>query len=139
MDAMDEFFREWCEPEAWCDRCKDAPAVHIVVQGSHETDSGIVTYVRVWDPNTQTYIALCRSCNQHHTNALGGPEFRYAPQVHQSARPSQRKGGPQHRRHPWLQRLRRVRYVLTRLLFPWRTRKPTRACVDTISYSRTGT
>lgn len=133
MDALDEFFREWCEPEAWCDRCKDAPAVHIVVQGSHETDSRIVTYMRVWDPNTQTHIALCRDCNKQHTGALGSPEFQYAP------RPSKRQDGQQHRRHQWLRRLRRVRYVLAHLLFPWRTRKPTQARVDTINYSRTGT
>jgi type II secretory pathway component PulJ len=139
MDALDEFFREWCEPEAWCDRCKDSPAVHIVVQGSHETDSSIVTYIRVWDPHTQTHIALCRNCTKQHTDALGSPQFRYAPQAHQSLRSSQRQSGQQHRRHAWLRHLRQVQYVLARLLFPWRTRKPTRARVDTISYSRTGT
>jgi hypothetical protein len=139
MDALDEFFREWCEPEAWCDWCKDAPAIHIVVQESHETDKSIVTYVQVWDPNTQTHVALCRNCNKQYTDALGSPEFQYAPQVHQSLQSSRQQDGQQHRRHSWLGRLRRVWYVLTRLIFPWRTRKPTQACVDTISYSRTGT
>ena len=140
MDALDEFFREWCEPEAWCDRCKDSPAIHMVIQGSDDTDSGMVTYVRVWDPNTQTHIALCRSCNKQHTDALGSPEFKYASQMCQSLQLSQRQDGQQHRRHPWLRRLwRRVRYVFTCLIFPWRARKPTREHVDTISYSRTGT
>jgi hypothetical protein len=139
MDAVDEFFREWCEPEAWCDRCKDSPAIHIVVQGSHETDSGIVTYIRVWDPNTQTHIALCRSCNKQHTNALGSPGFQYASYMPQLTQPSQRQDGQQHRGHPWLRCLRQVRYVFTRLLFPWRAWKPTRTHIDTISYSRTGT
>ena len=139
MDALDEFFREWCEPEAWCDWCKDSPAIHIVVQGSHETDSGIVTYVRIWDPHTQTHIALCRSCTKQHTDALGSPEFQYAPQVHQSLQSSHPQGSQQHRRHPWLRRLWRVRNVLTHLIFPWRARKPTRTRGDTVSYSSTGT
>jgi hypothetical protein len=138
MDALDEFFREWCEPEAWCDRCKNCPAIHIVVPGTHETESLFVTYVQTWDPHTQSYIILCRSCNKQHIAALGSPEFRYTPQVYQALPSPQCQDGQKRRRRPWLRHLWRVWYVLTRVIFPW-ARKPTRACVDTISYSGTGT
>ena len=140
MDALDEFFRVWCAPDAWCDRCKEYPAIHIAVQGKEALCGSFVTYVRVWDPSTQTHIALCRTCNQQHTAALGNQGFQSTPQVYQPAAISPRQGGHQAMRHQRLRHLpRRVWRVLTRLLFPWRAQKSSQTCVDTKSYSRIGT
>ena len=84
MDALDEFFREWCEPEAWCERCCMYPAIHVVIQDDQEAYGSVVTYVQIWDPKSQTHIAICRQCNERHIEALGTPEFQYVPEPHVS-------------------------------------------------------
>lgn len=140
MDALDEFFRVWCQPEAWCDRCKEYPAIHIAVQDNADPYGSRVTYVRVWDPGTQAHIALCRKCTKQHAGALGSQAFRYAPPVHPQLRAPQRQDGRQEIRRPRLQYLRRrVWRLVIRLVFPWRGRKPARTRIETKSYSRTGT
>ncbi len=78
MDALDEFFRVWSEPEAWCERCKTSPAIHVVVQDDDHMDGMIITYAYIWEPDTQAQIPVCRSCSEHYLDSLGTSEFRYA-------------------------------------------------------------
>lgn len=140
MDALDEFFRVWCEPEAWCDRCKDYPAIHIAVQDSPDPYSSRVTYVRVWDPYTQTHVALCRQCNQQHTAALGSQAFQYAPRTSGRLRASHWQENHQNVRQQRLHYLpRRLWHLFTRLVCLWRGWKPSPTRLPTKSYSRTGT
>lgn len=77
MDAHDEFFSLWCEPEAWCERCEEHPAVHMVVQDDESSLESFVTFVRLWDPGTQEYIALCRQCTKEHREAQGTQGLEY--------------------------------------------------------------
>jgi hypothetical protein len=86
MDALDEFFCVWCEPEAWCERCGQYPAIHLVVQDNHGAHGSTVAYVRIWDPGAQTHIAVCRKCSTHYINALGTSAPRHAPQQQMSPR-----------------------------------------------------
>ena len=140
MDALDEFFRVWCAPEAWCDRCKEYPAIHIAVQDNADPYGSRVTYARVWDPGTQAYVALCRKCNTQHMGTLGSQACRYAPPVHQQLRSPQQQHRYQNMRRSRLQHLqRRVWRLFTRLVLPWRSRKPSWARLETKGYSRTGT
>jgi hypothetical protein len=78
MDALDEFFCMWCEPEAWCERCGVSPAIHVLIHDQDATYGSVITYVRIWDPGAQTHLAMCRKCSTHHIDTLGAPEFRYA-------------------------------------------------------------
>ena len=71
MDALDEFFDSWCEPEAWCEMCGDHPAVHIVLRDTEGKYGGIMSHVRVWNPETQSRIPVCRQCCAHHVDQLG--------------------------------------------------------------------
>jgi hypothetical protein len=122
MDALDEFFRVWCEPEAWCERCGTYPAIHVVVQGDEESEESIVTYVRIWDPGVQAHIAVCRSCSMHHIATLGTPEFHYAPQRHESSASPHRRavdwGELRHGLKRW------SRQLLSRLMRRWRRQWP---------------
>ena len=73
MDALDEFFRIWCKPEAWCEHCGLHPAIHVVVQDTKDAFESVVTYIRIWDPHTQSHIAVCRQCSIAHLDALKMP------------------------------------------------------------------
>lgn len=73
MDALDEFFRIWSEPEAWCEHCGLHPAIHVVVQDSQDAFESVVTYVRIWDPHTQSHVAVCRKCGMAHLESLKIP------------------------------------------------------------------
>lgn len=78
MDALDEFFRVWSEPEAWCERCQSSPAIHVVIQDDNHIDGMTITYAYIWDPKTRVQIPVCRSCSQHYIDSLGASEFQYA-------------------------------------------------------------
>ena len=91
MDALDEFFSQWCEPEAWCELCGEWPAWHVVHRDLPGPYRGSPTCVRIWEPVRQQQVAVCRGCRRS-VGALG-----------------QRQQPPQ----PWFQRLWRKirRYV----------------------------
>jgi hypothetical protein len=93
MDALDEFFREWCEPEAWCEHCGNFPAIHVVIQDDQSAYGSVVTYVRIWDSNTQTHLAVCRTCSTHHIETLDTQTLQYAHQQHESPRRHHRHAG----------------------------------------------
>jgi hypothetical protein len=132
MDALDEFFRVWSEPEAWCQRCGECPAMHIAVQDQTEPEGILITCVRVWDPHSQQHIALCRRCSQHHVDNLGrpfqqsSPSSYYAPPLY---RPQRRllPAKPQwwHRGLAWSKR------VLFWLVYLWAG--PRRAHTQTVA------
>ena len=83
MDALDEFFAVWTEPEAWCEICGDYPAIHVVLCGTGGEFGGIMSHVRIWNPNTQTRVPACRHCCKHQMTAIG-----------QSMQPSQAQEWP---------------------------------------------
>lgn len=81
MDALDEFFCQWAEPEAWCQRCREYPAMHVAVQDKAAPEALLITYVRVFDATIQEHIALCRRCSRE-----AGPDaeklpYQYLPTV----------------------------------------------------------
>lgn len=78
MDALDEFFRVWSEPEAWCERCQSSPAIHVVIQDDNHMDGMTITYAYIWDPDSQTQMPVCRSCSQHYIDSIGTSTFQYA-------------------------------------------------------------
>ena len=78
MDALDEFFRVWSEPEAWCERCQSSPAIHVVVQDDDNMDGMTITYAYILEAETQAQIPICRSCSQQYIDSLGSSEFKYA-------------------------------------------------------------
>ena len=86
MDALDEFFTTWCAPEAWCELCNVSPALHVVRWDLVDVLGIATTPVRVWEPATQTYIAICRRCCKRHIYSLGqmSPSYLFPSQ---SARP----------------------------------------------------
>ena len=65
MDALDEFFAVWTEPEAWCEICGEFPAVHVVLRDTGGKFGGVMSHVRIWDPGSQTRVPACRHCCQH--------------------------------------------------------------------------
>jgi hypothetical protein len=71
MDALDEFFAVWTEPEAWCEICGEFPAVHVVLRDTGGKFGGVMSHVRIWDPNSQTRVPACRHCCQHQMGADG--------------------------------------------------------------------
>ena len=71
MDALDEFFATWSEPEAWCEMCRDHPAIHIVLRDTEGKYGGVMSHVRVWNPSTQSRIAVCRQCCKDQVELLG--------------------------------------------------------------------
>lgn len=86
MDALDEFFRVWSEPEAWCERCQSSPAIHVVVQDEDHIDGMTITYAYILEAETQVQIPVCRSCSQHYIESLGSSEFKYARGKSKAAR-----------------------------------------------------
>ena len=71
MDALDEFFSTWCAPDAWCERCGEHPALHVVRRGPAAKSGGFPTYVQVWDAARQTHLAVCRRCFKNHVKPTG--------------------------------------------------------------------
>ncbi len=71
MDALDEFFATWCEPEAWCEMCRDHPAIHIVLRDTEGKYGGIMSHVRIWNPTSQTRVPVCRQCCRDQMELLG--------------------------------------------------------------------
>ncbi len=71
MDALDEFFATWSEPEAWCEMCGDHPAIHVVLRDTEGKYGGIMSHVRVWNPATQTRMPVCRHCCKDQVELLG--------------------------------------------------------------------
>lgn len=78
MDALDEFFRVWSEPEAWCERCQSSPAIHVVIQDDSHMDGMTITYAYIWDPDSQVQMPVCRSCSQLYIDSVGTSDFQYA-------------------------------------------------------------
>lgn len=70
MDALDEFFGTWAEPEAWCEVCDERPAIHIVLRDTAGKYGSVMSHVRVWDPETQTRVPVCRQCCRQHLEGL---------------------------------------------------------------------
>lgn len=95
MDALDEFFRVWSEPEAWCERCQSSPAIHVVIQDDQHMDGMTITYAYIWEPETQLQIPVCRSCSQHYIDSLSASDFQYA-----AKKPSSRPAAATRNRHP---------------------------------------
>lgn len=71
MDALDEFFAVWTEPEAWCEICGEFPAIHVVLRDTGGKFGGIMSHVRIWNPNTQTRVPACRHCCKDQMSAIG--------------------------------------------------------------------
>jgi hypothetical protein len=136
MDALDEFFRVWCEPEAWCERCGVSPAIHVLIHDQDATYGSIVTYVRIWDPGAQAHLAMCRKCSTHHIDSLGRPEFRYAPQQQVSKESRQQQIDAQGVNGCCLRHWGRRTLTFLRAL--WQRHSPHRA-VDTASSPSTQT
>ena len=70
MDALDEFFGTWAEPEAWCEVCDERPAIHIVLRDTEGKYNSVMSHVRVWNPDTQTRVPVCRQCCRQHLDGL---------------------------------------------------------------------
>ena len=68
MDVLDEFFSMWCAPEAWCERCGENPALHVVRRNPATQYSGFPTYVRLWDSAKYAYLAVCWRCFKRQVN-----------------------------------------------------------------------
>jgi hypothetical protein len=71
MDALDEFFAVWTEPEAWCEICGEFPAIHVVLRDTGGKFGDTMSHVRIWNPNTQTRVPACRHCCQDQMSAIG--------------------------------------------------------------------
>jgi hypothetical protein len=80
MDALDEFFAVWTEPEAWCEICGEFPAIHVVLRDTGGKFGGIMSHVRIWNPDTQTRVPACRHCCKEQMSAIGQSMPRPAPQ-----------------------------------------------------------
>jgi hypothetical protein len=139
MDAHDEFFSKWCEPEAWCERCEAHPAIHTIVHHDDMPLAPRITYIRVWAPDKQAHVALCLQCHKEHGRALGSQPLQYVPSpptLSASAQKRQR----QYREHPFWPHLRRWGAVLAALgIAFWARRKLARPSTTTKPYSHTGT
>jgi hypothetical protein len=133
MDAHDEFFSSWCEPEAWCERCEEHPAFHMVMQNEETPLEPFITYARVWDPNTQAYMVLCLRCNKEYGQTL---QYVQAPPTHAASPKRQQR---QYREHPVWPHLRRWGAGLLALCMAvWTYRKFVQNSTNTKPYSRTG-
>jgi len=71
MDALDEFFAVWTEPEAWCEICGEFPAIHVVLRDTGGKFGGVMSHVRIWNPLTQTRVPACRHCCKDQMSAIG--------------------------------------------------------------------
>lgn len=138
MDALDEFFRMWSEPEAWCQRCGECPAVHVAVQTEAEPEDILITYVRVWDPVAQEHLALCRRCSQQHLYRLGEQaQHAMAPRPYAALpyRPAQRLQFPE----VWWGQVLSGWYQRLRFWFLRCWPQPSRRRHRTVSRRHTGT
>ncbi|ETX01614.1 MAG: hypothetical protein ETSY1_06740 [Candidatus Entotheonella factor] len=81
MDALDEFFAVWTEPEAWCEICGEFPAIHVVLRDTGGKFGGIMSHVRIWNPNTQTRVPACRHCCKDQMSAIGQSTSPPVPQA----------------------------------------------------------
>jgi hypothetical protein len=139
MDAHDEFFSRWCEPEAWCERCEEHPAIHTIVYNDDTPLDPLITYVRVWDTDKQTHVALCRQCNKEYGQTPGSQPLQYMPSP-RTRTASAQKGLRQYREHPLWPHLRRWGAGLLGLcIAAWVRRKLTQHSTTTKPYSHTGT
>jgi hypothetical protein len=139
MDAHDEFFSKWCEPEAWCERCEAHPAIHTIVHNDDSPLAPCITYVRAWDPDKQAHMALCLQCNKEHSQALGSQPLQYVPSP-LTLTASTQKRLRQYREHPLWPHLRRWGAGLLALgIAFWARRKLVQNSTTTKPYSRTGT
>jgi hypothetical protein len=102
MDALDEFFVTWSEPEAWCGICATRPAIHVVLRDTGGIYGGITSHVRIWDPAMQMHVAVCRQCCQQRMAYLGRLQPARPPlQPHLRPLPNASQLPLQH----WVQRL----------------------------------
>ena len=109
MDALDEFFGTWCEPEAWCEVCTQHPAIHVVLRDSEGKYGGVTSHVRVWDSETQMRLAVCRQCCQQHIDTLGNLQLPSQPGAHNQTLDLQSNPTrPQMSVGQWLHRLVRL-------------------------------
>ena len=139
MDAHDEFFSVWCEPEAWCERCEEFPAIHMIVQDEKIPPERFVTYVRVWDSHLQDHVVLCRRCNKEHDQTLKRQPPEYIPSPQPASVSSQKAQVPGRRNRLW-QHLRRLGMGLLILLLGLRRRrKPVQNSAPMQPYSHTET
>ena len=139
MDAHDEFFSSWCEPEAWCERCEAHPAQHTIVQNADTPLEPLITYIAVWDPNRQTHVVLCLQCHKEYRQALGSqvPEYVQSPP---SPTAASQQGLRQYREHPIWPHLRRWGAgLLACCIAFWACRKLVQNSTDTKPYLPTGT
>ncbi|WP_179138036.1 hypothetical protein, partial [Candidatus Entotheonella palauensis] len=74
------FFAVWTEPEAWCEICGEFPAIHVVLRDTGGKFGGIMSHVRIWNPNTQTRVPACRHCCKDQMNAIGQSTSPPVPQ-----------------------------------------------------------
>ena len=139
MDAHDEFFSIWCEPEAWCERCEELPAIHMIVQDEEPPPARFVTYVRVWDSHTQDHVVLCRRCSKEHDQALKRQQPEYIPYSQPAPISTQEEKAADRRNRRW-QHLRRWGMGLLILLLGLKLRrKPVQNSAPMKPYSHTGT
>jgi hypothetical protein len=137
MDAHDEFFGRWCEPEAWCERCEEHPAIHMIVQNDDTPLEPCITYVRVWDADQQAHVALCLRCNKANCQVPGSQNLQYVPSP-RTASPQQQRLR-QYREHPIWPYLRRWGAgLLAFCTVVWACRKLMQHSTNTKPYSRTG-
>jgi hypothetical protein len=101
MDAHDEFFSVWCEPEAWCERCEEFPAIHMIVQDGDTPPEQFVTYVRVWDTRIQDHVVLCRRCSKESDPTLKRPQPECIPAPQLTPRASQGAKAPDRKNRLW--------------------------------------
>lgn len=120
MDALDEFFAIWCEPEAWCEMCGDYPAIHVVLRDTEGKYGGVMSHVRVWNPAVHRRVPVCRQCCQDQIQLLG-QSMQYARALDQQRQsPSAPFRLGQQRLWHWLHRLFRRGQHAMHHLFPTR-------------------
>lgn len=113
MDALDEFFATWSEPEAWCGICATRPAIHVVLRNTSGLYGGVTSHVRIWDPAMQMHVAVCRQCCQQRMASLGQ---RVQPSGRRlESRPRRLLTSPRMLRPQWIQRLVAYTQALLRL------------------------
>jgi hypothetical protein len=139
MDAHDEFFSIWCEPEAWCERCEEYPAIHMIAQHDETSLETFVSYVQAWDPQTQEHLVLCRRCSKEHIQALGRPEPEYIQTSPAATDVMQERGWADHIGRGWQCLWRWGTTLLTLCLHLWRRQKIERSAPPTKPYSHSGT
>jgi hypothetical protein len=139
MDAHDEFFSIWSEPEAWCERCEEYPAIHMIMQNDEAPREKFVAYAQAWDPHTQDYIVLCRWCSKEHVKTLGSqaPEYVQAPPAPTGNTPGKQTA---ERQYYWWQQLWYWGATFLSILMTfWRRRRVEQRSTTPKPYSHSGT